>query len=116
MEERLVKTHLIVTDIHEEYSVNWFGSIMNTKPLIENGLPVFIIISSTNRLELNTADIKQIEDCAKRITNPKGRQSITTDKARIYIKEEDENEVYIGVVEHNHVKTYAPMYDKVGWK
>lgn len=116
MEERMVKTHLIVTDIHEEYFVNWFGSLMDTSPLIKNGLPVFVIISSTGRIELNTANINYIERCAKSITSPKGRQSITTDKARIYIKEEDGNEVYIGVVEHNHVKTYAPMYDKVGWK
>ena len=43
MQETLVKTHLIITDIHEEYFVDWCGSIMNTQPVIENGKPIFII-------------------------------------------------------------------------
>lgn len=35
MAEVLVKTHLIVTDVHEEYNINWCGKIINTKPKIK---------------------------------------------------------------------------------
>lgn len=59
--------------------------------------------------------MKRIENCAKRLTRPKGRSAITTDTARIYIKEEDDKETLLGVLTHNHVKTYAQMYDKVGY-
>ena len=31
MNEVLVKTHLIITDIHEEYHIKWCGSIKDTK-------------------------------------------------------------------------------------
>ena len=111
MQEVMLKTHLIVTDVHEEYFVDWCGSIANTKPLFKNDMPIFIIISSEGRVELNTIDIKRIEECAKKITRPRGRQAITTDIARIYIKEENGNEKLIGKVIHNHVKQYQQMYD-----
>lgn len=113
MQEVMVKTHLIVTDVHEEYFVHWFGKLANTKPLLKNNLPVFIIIGSESRMELNTIDIKRIEECAKRLTHPRGRQAVTTDTARIYIKEEDGKEIYMGRVIHNHVKQYQQMYDPV---
>ena len=116
IEEKAIKTHLIVTDIHEEYFVEWCGRIADTRPLLKNGLPIFIIVSSTSRVELNTIDINWIEDCAKSITNPRGRAAVTTDKARIYIKEIDGRKSCIGVVTHNHIKTYAAMYDKVGYR
>lgn len=111
MQEVMLKTHLIVTDVHEEYIVDWCGKIADTKPLFKNNMPIFIIISSNSRVELNTIDIKRIEECAKRITNPRGRRAITTDIARIYIKEEDGKEKFIGRVIHNHVKQYQQMYD-----
>lgn len=116
MEEVAIKTHLIITDIHEEYDVKWCGKIIDTQPIFENGKPVFILISSTSRLELNTIDMKYIEECAKRITNPRGRSAVTTDKTYIYIKEITGENTCIGVVTHNHVKSYAPMYDKVGYR
>lgn len=116
MEEKLIKTHLIVTDIHEEYEIKWCGKIKDTKPLIKDGKPVFILISSVSRIELNTIDMKQIEDCAKRITAPRGRTAVTTDKTRIYIKEIDNKETYLGSVIHKHVKSYAPMYDAVSYR
>ena len=46
------------------------------------------------------------------MTYPRGRQAVTTDVARIYIKEEDGNEKLIGKVIHNHIKTYKPVYDR----
>ena len=111
MQEVMLKTHLIVSDVHEEYFVKWCSSIINTKPLLKNDMPIFIIISSDTRVELNTNNIKKIEECAERITHPRGRQAITTDTARIYIKEEDGKEKLIGKVIHNHVKQYQQMFD-----
>lgn len=116
MAEVLVKTHLIVTDVHEEYNINWCGKIINTKPKIKNGKPIFAVIGSRGRMEVNTADMNRVEKCAKLLTTPKGRQAITTDKAYIYILEENDNEMLLGTLIHNHVKSYAPMYDKVGYE
>ena len=83
MEEISVKTHLIITDIHDEYHMNWCGKIANAKPLLKNGLPLFIIIGSTGRLELNTIDMKHLEKSAKLLTRPKGRSAVTKDTALI---------------------------------
>lgn len=118
MEERRIKTHLIITDVHEEYHIDWCGKIADSKPKFKNGKPIFIIVGSkgNGRIELNTTNMKEIEKCAKLITNPRGRESITTDKCRIFLKEEDGNEKLIGILTHNHVKSYAPMYDKVGYE
>lgn len=116
MEEVSIKTHLIVTDIHEEYHIDWCGKIMDANPKFKNNKPIFIIVGSQSRIELNTADMKRIEKCAKSMTNPKGRSGITTDTARIFIKEKDGNEKLIGILTHNHIKQYAPMYDKVGYR
>ena len=116
IEEKLVKTHLIVTDIHEEYHINWIGKIKDSKPKFTNGKPTFIIIGNKGRMELNTIDINRVEKCAKMMTNPKGRASVTTDTSRIFIKEENGNEKLLGILTHNHVKQYAQMYDKVGYR
>lgn len=116
IEDVMIKSHLIITDIHEEYNIKWLNSIKNTNPILHNGLPIFVLISSTSRVELNTIDIKQIEKMAKKITNPRGRAAITTDKTRIYIKEKDNKETCVGVVTHNHVKKYAPMFDPVRYR
>ena len=116
MEERLVKSHLIITDIHEEYHMNWCGKIANAKPELQNGLPIFIIVGTKGRIELNTVDMKRIEKCAKLLTDPHGRSSISTDSSRIYIKEIDGNEMLLGVMTHHNIKTFSPMYDKVGYE
>jgi hypothetical protein len=57
--------------------------------------------------------MQRVERCAKLLTAPRGRQAITTDTARIFIVEENENEALMGVLTHNHVKSYAPMFDKI---
>ena len=49
MQEVMIKTHLIVTDVHEEYHIDWCGKIADAKPLFKNDMPVFIIISSKGR-------------------------------------------------------------------
>jgi len=116
MEEVLVKTHLVVREIHDEYNIRWCGKIVDTKPQFKNGKPIFVVVSTGGRIELNTTDMTLIEKTAKSLTRPKGRQAVTSDVARIYIKEEDEKETLMGILYHNHVKEFAPMYDRVGWR
>ena len=115
MQEVMVKTHLIVSNVYDEYKIDWCGRIADAKPLLKNGLPVFVIIGGEGRLELNTIDMKHIEECAKKMTRPRGKQAVTTDVARIYIKENNSNEMLIGKVTHNHIKQYQQMYDRVGF-
>ncbi len=112
MQEVMLKTHLIVANVRDEYSIDWCGRIVDTKPFLRNGLPVFIIIGSESRMELNTIDIKLIEESAKRLTYPKGREAVTVDVARIYIREENGKETFLGRVVHKHIKEYRQMYDK----
>ena len=57
-------------------------------------------------------DFNRLENVAKRITVPKGRSAISTDKAYIYIKEVDGNEKLIGVLTHNRIKTFVPVNSK----
>ena len=108
----MLKTHLIVTDVHEEYYIDWCGKIIDTKPIIQNNMPIFVIICDGRRVEVNTIDIKRLEECAKKMTYPRGKQARTIDTARIYIKEENGNETLMGRVVHHHVKQYQQMYDR----
>lgn len=117
MQEIMVKTHLIITDIHNEYYMKWCGKILDAKPLFnECGLPTFVIVGTEGRVVTNTTNMKHLEECAKKLTHPKGRSAVTSDSARIYIKEVDGNEKLLGVLFHNKVKTFAPMFDPVGFK
>lgn len=117
MNEVMVKTHLIITDIHEEYHINWCGSIIDTKPKMEHGKPVFVIRNRTmGAVEVITTDMKYLEEVAKRMTSPRGREAITTDVSNIYIKQIDETEVLLGTLVHDRVKQFAPMYDKVYYR
>lgn len=116
MEEVFVKTHLIVTDVHSEYEVRWCGRLAGCSPVLQNGRPLFAIVSSKGRMELATVDMKQLENCAKSLTQPKGRGKVSEDTVRIYLKETTGRETLMGVVVHRRVKEYAPMFDKVGWR
>ena len=116
MEEISVKTHLIITDIHEEYHMNWCGKIAEVNPLLKNGMPIFAVIGSHGRSEINTVDIQQLERVAKLLTQPKGRSAISKDTARVYIKTVEGKEVLLGVLTHKRVKSFAPMFDKVGYQ
>lgn len=116
MDEILIKSHLIVTDIHEEYRIKWIGKILDCKPLFKNNKPVFVVTGGGGRMELNTTDMTRIENCAKMCSRPRGRSAVTTDTVRIYIVEEDETEKLMGILTHDHVKTFAPMYDSVGYR
>lgn len=116
MEEVKVKTHLIITDIHEEYHMNWCGKIFDANPLIIDNKPMFVVIGARGRVELNTIDMKQLEECAKSLTEPRGRFAVSKDSSHIYIKEVDGNEMLLGVLTHRRVKSYAPMFDRVGFR
>ena len=111
-ERKLEKPHFIVKDIQDNYHVNWCGKIINSNPVFQHGKPIFVIIGSDRRLELNTFDLKSIEESAKRMTAPRGRQAVTTDSARIYIKEESGNEMLLGIVTHIRTKTFTPVYGR----
>ena len=116
MQEIAIKTHLIITDIHEEYHMNWCGKLFDTKPVLDKkGLPMFIIIGGESRIEVSTIDINYLEKCAKLLTHPKGRSAISVDKAYIYIKETNGNEKLLGILTHKRIKNFAPMYDKIGY-
>ena len=69
MTEVKVKTHLIITDIHNEYEVHWCGRMKDADPVIKDGMPVFIIQGQGTWLEMNTWDFKEIERICKKITN-----------------------------------------------
>lgn len=110
-----VKTHLICTDVHDEYRVEWCGKIADTRPKFKDGKPIFVIVGSSaasSRMEVNTTDMNRLIKCCKLMTQPKGRAAVTSDKARIFIKEESGKETLIGVVFQSHIKQFAPMYDK----
>lgn len=116
MNEVMIKTHLIIKDVHEEYIMHWNGSIVGTNPKRKDGKPVFIIRSKMGFVEMNTTDVKLLERVAKKMTAPKGRAALTSDTADIYIKEVDGNEKRLGVLTHNHIKKFAPMYDAVYYR
>ena len=115
MQEVMIKSHLIITDIHNEYHMDWCGKIAEAKPMLKDGLPLFVIIGTRGRIELNTIDMKSIERAAKTLTYPKGKSAVSIDTARVYIKEENGNDFLLGVMTHKNVKTFAPMFDKVGY-
>lgn len=111
MGEVKLKTHLIVSDIHDEYCIKWCGSVIGSNPLIKNGKPIFVVIGKGGRIELNTVNIAAVEKAAKSVTRPKGRESFTTDTAYIYLLQEDYSQKMLGKVIHNHIKQYQQMYD-----
>lgn len=111
-----VNTHPIVVGVHEEYHIDWCGQIINTHPKLRNGKPIFFIRGSKGSIELNTTDIEYIEQTAQKLTYPRGRASITTDKAYIYIVEEDNKKTLLGTVTHSHIKEYNQMYDEFEYK
>ena len=111
-----VKTHLIVTDVRDEFDINWCGRLLDSNPLIKDGKPIFIIVGNHHRVELNTVNTRLLEKYAKRFTQPRGREAITKDCSRIYIKEVDGNEKLACIITHRRIKTFAPMYDEVGYR
>jgi hypothetical protein len=116
MTEVAVKTHLIIKDIHNEFDINWCGKLKDAKPKWVNDKFMFIVRSGETRIELNTMNMSEIERVGKLITKPRGRQAVTEDKARVFLIEEDDKERLMCIITHRKIKTFAPMYDKVGWR
>lgn len=112
MEEVLLHTHPIVTEVHSEYSVRWCGKLKDVQPKLKHGLPIFSIVGGRGRVEMNSIDIKAIEKMARRMARPRGHAAITSDQVRIYIQEENDEETLMGILDYNSVKTYQPMYDR----
>ena len=117
MTEVALKTHLIITDIRDEYHMNWCGKIADIQPAFtDKGLLMFAIVGSDRRVEMNTLNMSDLEKCAKRLTSPKGRTAITKDVAHIYIFDQNHKQHLIGVLYHKRIKSFAPMYDKIGYR
>ena len=111
--ELIMKPHFICTGVENDYQMKWIQKIIDTQPILDKqNRPLFIIVSSTTRLEVNTLDMKYLENCAKRLTYPKGRTAYSTDKAWIYIKEINNKETLIGVLTHNRIKQFVPVNKK----
>lgn len=109
----LVKTHLIVTDQYEHYKTKWVKRLVDLNPIFsDNGNLQFVISANHGRMEMQTFDIGAVEAQAKKFTFPRGRGAVTTDKGYIYLKT-DKGEELIGVVIHDHIRKYAPMYDEL---
>lgn len=109
-----VKTHLITIEQHDNYYIKWLKSLGSCKPLLsKSGLPTFIITSNKGRLEIETLNMIYLESVMKKHTQPKGKEALTSDTGYIYIKEKDK-EVLVGILTHDHVREYAPMFDEIG--
>lgn len=116
MQEVKIKTHLIIKDIHSEYDINWCGKFQNAHPVFVNDKPVFILMSAQSRVKMNTWDMSAIEKIGKKMAEPRGREAITEGVVRVYLKEEDNKYRFMCVITHRKIKTFAPMYDKMGWR
>ena len=110
----LVKTHLIVTEQSDNYKVNWVKRIIETNPEFDDsGNLIFTIVVDNKRITVKTLDMVYLVERAKKNTYPRGRGSVTTDKALIYIKEKGDKDTLIAIVNHTHLRKYAPMYDEL---
>ena len=111
-----VKTHLIITDIHDEYDINWCGRLLDSNPVIKDGKPIFIVVGDHHRTEFNTVDTRMLEKYGKMFAEVKGREAVTKGCSRIYIKEVDGNEKLACIVTHWRIKQFAPMYDEIPFR
>ena len=109
----IFKPHFICTDIQDEYQIKWTKSLIDTDPIYDDkGNIAFVIVGSQKRIEVNTLDPSYLEYCAKLLTAPKGRTAFSTDKALISVKERNGKETLLGVLTHNRIKTFIPIYNK----
>ena len=58
-------------------------------------------------------NILQVEKAAMKFSMPKGKESITSDRSYIYIKEQNNIETLLGIITHYHVRDFALMYDEL---
>ena len=108
-----VKPTLICIDSRDEYELKWTGRIIDANPAFdEKGQLNFIIISSQSRVEVNTLDLSYLEKIAKKLTYPKGRGAVSTDKAYIFVRSVDGKQYPLGTFTHQKLRTFAPVYGK----
>ena len=46
MREVAIKTHLIITNIYDEYHMSWQGKIINTKPKFKDDKLMFLLLEN----------------------------------------------------------------------
>lgn len=110
----MMKTHLIVVGQSDDFNVKWTRKLIDLCPTIDShGNFTFNIVVDSHRVEIKTHDMNYLIERAEKNTRPKGRGSLTTDEAKIYIKEQDGKETLVAIVTHIHTRKYAPMYDDV---
>lgn len=80
--------HFIKTGQDSNFDVKWATRLMDTQPVLNNGVPTFYIISKAGRVEMNTMDMNALEKKAKLMCDPSGRGSYKSDTVRIYLKNE----------------------------
>lgn len=114
--EEVTNTRFICIGCDDNFQMKWVKKIIDTNPCFDGDKLSFVIIGSNSRVEISTMDFNRLENVAKRITAPKGRSAISTDKAYIYIKEVDGNEKLIGILTHNRIKTFVPVNSKKALK
>jgi len=101
----------IITHTDDGFNVKWFKKLQDMKPKLNaKGLPTFVLISSIGRSEIATMNMPYLENQAKKFTQPKGKGKLSTDVCRIYIKQEDGEEVLMGSVTHDVVRHYRKTY------
>ena len=110
--EKVTNTRLICIGCDDNFQMKWIRKIIDTNPIFDEDKLSFVIIGSNSRIEISTMDFNRLENVAKRITVPKGRSAISTDKAYIYIKEVGGGEKLMGVLTHNRIKTFVPVNSK----
>ena len=114
--EEVTNTHLICIGCDDDFQMKWIRKIIDTNPSFDGDKLSFVIIGSNSRVEISTMDFNRLENVAKRITAPKGRSAISTDKAYIYIKEVGGGEKLMGILTHNRIKTFVPVNSKKALK
>ena len=109
-----VKTHLIVTEQSDQFKVKWVKRIPETNPQFSSGGHLmFTIVVDNKRIQVNTLDMTYLIERAKKNTYPRGRGTLTTDRALIYIKEQGDVDTLVAIVNHVHLRKYAPMFDEL---
>lgn len=100
-EREEMTSRFIRTGQDSNFKVNWATRLMDTQPVLKNGMPTFYIISKEGRLEMNTMDMNALEKKAKLMCDPTGRGKFQSDKVLIYLQNEPEALVLKGYVQRD---------------
>lgn len=109
------KMSFICTGRDEDYSVNWFQTTSNDEDAKTSprGSLLFIIVHDEGRTTIETNDLMQVIEIAKRKTCPKGKGKQSIGKVYVYWIGKDTNKEYLmAVVTHTVTRHFRPMYSK----